>query len=285
MQVGGALGPLITGNLLASLANDSTSGDLASWRICLFIYGIPGLLWTLLFWAVISTHELPPAADKSKKPAPIAWGRVLTSLPLVLLCLQQFLRAAGMVFFLTWFPVFLQETRGVSVKDSGVLTFWVGLMGFVGSLTGGFVSDGLLRLSRSRALSRQGIAVLGLSACAALIVGSYYVSDTLWAIRLISLGVFCATFGGVSSYTMAIDFGGKQVATVFSTMNMCGNVGATLFPIAIGWLVNSTSNWNLALFTFAGVMTLAAACWALLNPRGTLFGDDDESGPYTPGSR
>jgi MFS family permease len=93
---------------------------------------------------------------------------------------------------------------------------------------------------------------------------------------LITLGAFCATFGGVSGYTVAISFGGRQVATVFSTMNMFGNLGAALFPLTAGWLVAQTGNWNLILFLFACVMAIDALCWAFLNPQGTLFGDEHE---------
>ncbi len=80
-----------------------------------------------------------------------------------------------------------------------------------------------------------------------------------------------------SGYTVAISFGGRHVATVFSTMNMFGNMGAALFPVTAGWLVAQTGNWNLILFLFAGIMAVDALCWALLNPRGTLFGDENES--------
>jgi MFS family permease len=109
-----------------------------------------------------------------------------------------------------------------------------------------------------------------------LIVLSYYAQDLNQSIALISLGAFCATFGGVSGYTVAIRFGGNNVATVFSTMNMFGNIGAALFPLSAGWLVAQTGNWNLILFLFAGVMAIDAVCWALLNPKGTLFGGERE---------
>jgi MFS family permease len=181
-----------------------------------------------------------------------------------------------MVFFLTWFPVFLQQTRGVSSLQSGVLTTIAGVGGALGSVSGGFFSDWMYRRTGNARLSRQGIAVAGMSICSGLIVASYFVADVNSSIALISLGAFCATFGGISGYTVAISFGGRHVATVFSTMNMCGNIGAALFPITAGWLVGLTGNWNLILFLFAGVMAVDAVCWAMLNPQGTLFGDDDE---------
>jgi hypothetical protein len=54
---------------------------------------------------------------------------------MALLCGQQFFRAAGMVFFMTWFPTFLQKTRDVSLLGSGALTTIAGIGGVIGSLT------------------------------------------------------------------------------------------------------------------------------------------------------
>jgi len=271
MQIGGALAPLLTSALLASLSHWPEG---SGWRQCLAIYSVPGMLWSLMFLELIPERALPDG-ETSLQRGRIDWRRMLNSAPLALLCTQQFLRAAAMVFFLTWFPTYLQKERGVSVAESGVLTACAGVGGILGSLLGGFTSDAILQRTGNRRLSRQGIAVAGMSSCAALILLSYFIADPWWAIAVISLGAFCATFGGVSGYTVAIEFGGKQVATVFSTMNMCGNIGAMLFPVTAGWLVASTGNWNLTLFLFAAIMAAAAVCWALLNPQGTLFGDDD----------
>ena len=115
-----------------------------------------------------------------------------------------------------------------------------------------------------------------MASCSLLILVSFFIRDVNASIALITLGAFSASFGGVSGYTVAIGFGGRNVATVFSTMNMFGNFGAALFPITAGWLVAQTGNWNLMLFLFAGIMAIDAVCWALLNPRGTLFEDKYE---------
>jgi MFS family permease len=181
-----------------------------------------------------------------------------------------------MVFFVTWFPTFLQKTRDISLLGSGALTTVAGIGAVVGSLTGGFFSDWLLNKTGSARLSRQGIAVLGMGICSLLILLSYFAQDIYQSMALITLGAFSATFGGVSGYTVAISFGGRRVATVFSIMNMFGNLGAALFPVTAGFLVAKTGNWNLILFLFAGVMAIDAVCWALLNPQGTLFGDDND---------
>lgn len=276
MTIGGAIAPILAAYFLEWLASPAQSLHIDRWRLLLAAYSIPGLLWAILFWWWIPDSKLP-ATQADLRPVPaVDWSRMLSSLPLGLLCAQQFFRAAGMVFFMTWFPTFLQKTRGVSQFDSGWLTTVAGIGAVVGSLTGGFFSDWLLKKTLSQRLSRQGVAVAGMSGCAVLIVLSYYAQDLNQSIALISLGAFCATFGGVSGYTVAIRFGGNNVATVFSTMNMFGNIGAALFPLSAGWLVAQTGNWNLILFLFAGVMAIDAVCWALLNPKGTLFGGEHE---------
>ncbi|MFN0128689.1 MAG: MFS transporter [Verrucomicrobiales bacterium] len=278
MSIGGAIAPILTAVFLESLSPAAETFSIDRWRLLLAAYAIPGVVWTAAFVAIITTRHLPSTDRATSLRAPVDWSKLLRSWPLALLCGQQFFRAAGMVFFLTWFPTFLQKTRDVSQLNSGLLTTIAGVGGVVGSLTGGFFSDWLLKRTGNARLSRQGIAVLGMGCCSLLIVSSYFVNDVNSSIALISLGAFCATFGGVSGYTVAIGFGGRHVATVFSTMNMFGNMGAALFPVTAGWLVASTGNWNLILFLFAAVMAIDALCWALLNPRGTLFGDNDEIG-------
>jgi MFS family permease len=286
MTLGGAIAPVMTAMILQSLTAWADAWGIDRWRLLLGAYAVPGVLWTAVFLGLVSLRKLPTgantsasntsAANTSAANVPVDWSRLLRSWPLGLLCAQQFFRAAGMVFFMTWFPTFLQKTRDVTLLGSGVLTTVAGIGGVVGSLTGGFFSDWLLLRTGNKRLSRQGIAVVGMGLCSLLIVASYFVSDVQQSIALITLGAFCATFGGVSGYTVAISFGGRQVATVFSTMNMFGNLGAALFPLTAGWLVAQTGNWNLILFLFAGVMAIDALCWAFLNPQGTLFGDEHE---------
>jgi MFS family permease len=184
-----------------------------------------------------------------------------------------------MVFFLSWFPTFLQKTRGLDLKASADFASIAGIGGVVGSLSGGWASDLLLKITGNPRLSRQGVAVVGMTLCSLLMLASVAVSSTWLSIGLISAGVFCATFGGVSGYTVAIEFGGRQTATVFSMMNMVGNFGAMLFPWSAGWLADRFSNWNLMILFFCGIMAIDAVCWALLNPRAPLFPDPPPESP------
>jgi MFS family permease len=260
--LGFAVAPPLTAWLLLSF----------TWRTTFALYVIPGLAWAAAYWFLTPTRVEPRPA---RIPLAELVAGIVGSRLMFLLCFQQFLKSAAMVFFFVLFPRFLQETRGVGQTESGYLAFWPGIAAMFGSLSGGIASDWLLRRTGSRRLSRQGIAVAGMSGCAAFACAAYFFTDPYTAVLLISIGAFCGTFGGVSGYTVAIDFGGRRVATVFATMNMCGNVGSALFPLAAGGLVAANGDWNRVLLLFAFTFLACAACWAVFNPRGTLFPEDE----------
>jgi nitrate/nitrite transporter NarK len=183
-----------------------------------------------------------------------------------------------MVFFYTWFARFLQETKGLSPQDAATLAFWPPFAGAFGGLLGGVCSDWILRRTDNARLARQGMTFIALVVCTGVAAAAYFVADPHLAVLLISIGTFCGMASGVSAYALAISYGGKRVATVFATMNMSGNLGATLFPIAVASIVTATGNWNYALLLFVALFGIAAVCWGILNPKGTLFNE----GPSEP---
>jgi nitrate/nitrite transporter NarK len=275
MSLGAAMAPMITGHLL----------DQLTWRHIFALYAVPGLVWAVLFWLIVRRpdqpapppeaedpadqwHALPP---ESKTEARIQWVKLVTDGQMLLLCFQQFLRAGAMVFFYTWFARFLQETKGLSTRDAGTLAFWPPFIGAFGGLFGGLVSDLLLWLTGNARLARQGLTFVVLVGCTSVAAAAYLVADPHLAVLLISIGTFCGMASGVSAYALAMTYGGKHVATVFATMNMSGNLGATVFPIAVAWIVTATGNWNYALLLFVSLFGIAAVCWVVLNPKGTLF--------------
>jgi fucose permease len=285
MNVGAVLSPLLAGWLRDDMS--------FSWREVFAWLSVPGLAWAVCYYGwyrdrpdlhravndaertVIAGGTATDArAGQVKLQAP--WLRLATSVRMWLICAQQFFRAAAQVFFGTWFGTFLSESPGIEEADVKFLASVPPALLIVGSLTGGVLSDWLLARTRSRRVSRQGMAVANLLLCAAMFVVAAMAKDSFVRVGLISAGCLFMTIGGVSAYTITMDLGGPHVAAVFSTMNMSGSIGAAIFPAYAGWLVELTNNWNYVLWSIAGIYVGAAACWALLNPEGTLF---DESAP------
>ncbi|MCI0699916.1 MAG: MFS transporter, partial [Planctomycetia bacterium] len=279
MAGGAALSQYLTGQLLDP---HSWFGPL-SWQAILVVYAVPGLLWAVGFTLIVPRPEKPqpqPETESDWTPvppapaeplAPVRWSRLFTDWQMILLCSQQFMRAAAFALFFTWFPRYLQEAFGVSKAESGQLAAWPLIVGMFGGLLGGTISDWLLRQTGSVRLSRQGLAIVGTTLCTLVAMAAYRAESAQAVVILVSIAGFCGYLSGVSAYATAISMGGKRVAPVFATMNMSGNIGAGVFPFVVGQVVGATGNWNVTLLLFAGLFAGSAICWALLNPKGTLF--------------
>lgn len=222
--------------------------------------------------------ELAAETDKQHKPgstpqAPAAtpWLAIFSSPATWFICGQQFCRAAGQIFFSSWFATYLQETRGVSISTAGILNSFPLMALVAGSLLGGFVSDGVLALTNSRRLARSGLASLCMFSCAVLVFLAARTQEPWLAVMLISTGTFFAAVGGPCAYTITMDMGGAHVATLFGTMNMIGNLGAFAFIYGVPWFLDRTGDWNSVLILFGSLYVAAAAFWLVLKPQGTIL--------------
>ncbi len=283
MSLGGALGSFLTGLAISGFTWESLEIAPISWQSVFILFALPGLLWAVCFgyWfrdnprshRSVNPAELSCINDKQEvrstaTPGCVGWIMMLLRLDIWMLFSQQFFRAAGYIFFATWFPTFLKETRGVSTAMSGALTALPLLAVVVGGMCGGVWIDFLYNRTGSLRISRQLTPIFSLASCAVCIFLAYFISDAKSAVLLISLGIFVAQLGGPSAYVVMIDKAGPNTAPLFGAMNMAGNLGAAICPSVVGWLVALSNNWNLVLFLFAGIYLAASLCWLFLDPRG-----------------
>ena len=275
MQFGAIAAGVLTGYLLTPIG----------WRWVFIVFAIPSIIWALLFYVrfwndpkkdpsvnsaelalieVDRENELADTDSESHEPTP--WRAVASNSSMWFLCGQQIFRAAGYMFFATWFPTFLQETRGVSIADSGSLQGLVFAATLIGSLGGGLLVDWIWKKTNSLRLSRSGVGVVFISLCGGLILGAYFVHEISFAITLLTAGAFCAAMAGPSAFSVTIDIGGKHIPQIFGVMNMSGNFAAAACPVIVGYLFEWSSNWNLVLVLFAVVYFAGALCFAFVNP-------------------
>jgi MFS family permease len=286
MNVGAVLSPLLAGWLVVYYA----------WPAVFMWLALPGIVWAGWFYwwyrdrpgehsgvnaaeGILIAPDTPTSESVEQSKPPTPWLRLATSGRMWLIGAQQFFRAAAQVFFGTWFGTFLKQSPGISEREVAMLASVPPALLIAGSLIGGGLSDWLLFRTGSRRISRQGLAVVNLLICAAMFGVAALAEDSYVRVALIAAGCLFMTIGGVSAYTITMDLGGPHVATVFSTMNMCGSIGAAVFPAYAGWLVKTTGDWNHVLWSIVAIYVAAAACWALLNPNGTLFDDATQPAP------
>ncbi|HEV3342203.1 MAG TPA: MFS transporter [Pirellulales bacterium] len=267
-----ASGALASSMSIGAAAMSATAGELlgrqVDWRLVFLLAAAPGFIWAGAF---VGWYREKPAQTGPRPGQPDgSIGKLLTRPALWLICVQQSLRAAGYVFYASWFSTYLQEAKSLDIEKAGQLNGLPLLAVVVGSPLGGIISDSLLARTGSRRISQQTVAVLSLTICAGLIMPAFWIDDPLMATLLISAGSFFAAISGPVSYAVTMHFGSGRVATVFGIMNMCGNFGAMAFPTVAPRLRTLTGDWNTVLFVFAGIYVAAAVCWMFINPNTTL---------------
>jgi len=211
--------------------------------------------------------------QKSPVSGNVSWLAVAGGFDMLMLYGQQFCRAAGYIFFPTWFPEYLRATREVTTAQSGLLAAMPMLAVVAGGVVGGLLVDALWKRTGSKRISRQVTAVAAMLACAGFIGVANFIEDAVWAVALISLGSFCATLAGPPANATTIDKAGDHTEPIFGVMNMTGNLGAAACPLVVAGLVTVTGNWDWVLLLFVGIYVAGAACWAGLDPRGTVATD------------
>ncbi len=273
MSVGGAIGVAITGYLVTGYG----------WRTAFAGYGLLGILFAAVFflwfrdqaedhaWTNQAERKLLSGSQPVKEPGDEnAWLAIMLSPPTWWICGQQFCRAAGQMFFGSWFATYLQETRNVDVGTSGLLNSMPLISLVAGALVGGTVSDFVLNASGNIRLARSGVAAASMLLCSAFVIAAYFIQDPVLAVVVISLGTFCAAFGGPCAYTITIDMGGRNVPILFGTMNMVGNLGAFAFIRSVP-MIRGHFSWDAVLVLFALLYVAAAFFWSLVNPKRTII--------------
>lgn len=292
-SLGGAIGTALTGALLAGTIGFwwgdtfiEFLGVAVNWRTLYAIYAVPGILWAMWFFLwfrdrpqdhrAVNKAELALYGAKvadttaAAEPAPATpWGKVLTNFDVWMIFGQQFCRAAGYIFFPTWFPRFLQETRGLSIEASGWMAAQPLLAIVVGCPLGGWIADQIYHRTGSKRLSRQGVAITAMLGSAGCIFAAYFAQDARQAVNLMTAGAFLAGLGGSCGYAVTIDKAGQFVAPIFGAMNMAGNLAAAICPVVVAWIAEEIG-WNIVLMLFVAIYIGAAVCWGLLNPEGTI---------------
>jgi ACS family glucarate transporter-like MFS transporter len=186
-------------------------------------------------------------------------------------------------FFLTWFPVYLVQDRGMSILKAGLVASVPAICGFLGGVLGGIISDGMLRRGRSLTWSRKAPLVLGMLMSTSMIACNYIDAEWL-VVAVMAVAYFGKGFGAVG-WAVVADTAPKQIAGLCGGMfNGFGNTAGITTPIVIGIILQSTGSFEGALIFVAANALVAMFCYLVIVgkiERMTLKEDPEESAVTT----
>ncbi|WP_455425902.1 MFS transporter [Dryocola sp. LX212] len=159
-------------------------------------------------------------------------------------------------FFLTWFPIYLVQEKGMSILKVGLVASIPALCGFAGGVLGGVFSDHLIKRGRTLTFARKLPIVLGMLLASTIILCNYTNNTTL-VVFLMALAFFGKGFGALG-WPVISDTAPKEIVGLCGGMfNVFGNVASIVTPLVIGYLVSELHSFNAAL-VFVGCSALMA---------------------------
>jgi ACS family glucarate transporter-like MFS transporter len=165
-------------------------------------------------------------------------------------------------FFLTWFPMYLVEGRGMSILKVGLVASLPALCGFVGGILGGYFSDALIRRGHSLTFARKTPIVAGMLLSVSMIACNYV--EAQWAVVGIMALAFFGKGIGALGWAVVSDTSPKEIAGLSGAVfNTFGNTAAITTPIVIGYLVKGSGQFEGAL-VFVGANAIVAMLSYLL---------------------
>jgi len=250
------------------------------WHYVFYTTGAVGVL--LGFWWLRSVREpqrdhrvsaaelnyiaagggLPTIGDS---PQPFKWKQVraiAANRMMIGIYIGQFCLTSITWFFLTWFPTYLIEAKGMSLLKVGMVAALPAVAGCVGGLVGGLWSDWMLKRGFSLTASRKTPIICGLVMSSTIVVANYVHSTTI-VILVMSIAFFAKGVGNLG-WCIVGDVSPKRAMGISGGIfNLCGNLASIVTPLAIGWMIKSTGSFEVAL-TYIGALSLLGACSYLL---------------------
>ncbi len=251
----------------------------AGWQGLFITTGLVGLVWGVVWYffyrdpldhprvnsAELDYIEQGGGLIQGKKHdpnQPSIWNwanlkQVFTNRTLWGVYIGQFAMNAMLWFFLTWFPTYLVQYRGLNFLKSGYLASIPFLAACAGLLLSGFVSDYLIRQGKSIGMARKTPIIIGLIVSAS-IVGANYSTDTAAIIFFMALAFFGAGMALISWVFVSILSPKHLIGLTGGVFNFMGNLASIVVPIVIGYLVKD-GDFKPAL-VFIGALGLIGAC-------------------------
>lgn len=285
--------------------------EVSPWRAVFILYGLLGIVWAVFFW--IQFRETPrqhPACNAAEvafveqgiasvatAPPALPLRALLTHPNVWLLSTGGFFINIGWIFLVTWQTPYITEVYGadlarqmgagddpeaikLSVESiKGQLTAVSGMCGVLGSIVGGILADILLRKLGPKWGRRIPGMVAGSIAAVVYLIALFV--DNVWIfVGLMSFIYFLTDLGLGALWATYQDFGGKYVASVLGFANMCGNLGAALFGIVIGYLADADL-WPVVFMLSSGSFVIVACVWFFVDPTHQLVPDEESKSVWT----
>ena len=210
--------------------------------------------------------DQPAKAGDQARAATFRWSYLadLVSTRMMLgIYLGQFCINALTYFFITWFPIYLVQARGMSIMKVGFVAALPAICGFLGGVCSGMLSDALLRRGISLSAARKTPFVLGMALATTLVACNFVQAE--WAVIAIMALAFFGKGLAAIGWAVISDAAPKEITGLTGGMfNAIGNIAGIVTPIVSGYIIVATGAYDGVLLFVAAHAVLAILAYLFL---------------------
>src|SRR6478672_9874100 len=248
-RLGNAVTPPIVAWLIA----------LVAWRGSFITLGCVSLVWVAVWFLYfrdnpsdhpaitrVELDALPNRGVPEKKTRPrVPWAALTRRM--IPVTIVYFCYGWTLWLYLTWLPSYFLHEYQYDLKKSALFTSAVFFAGVVGDYLGGEISDRILHRTGNLQKARRNVILTGF---------------------IVSLGAafFFAELVIGPMWSIPMDIAGKFSGTAAGMMNSGSALAAILSPIAFGYIIDSTGNWQLPFAGSLGFLLIGALLAPTMHP-------------------
>lgn len=269
-QAGGPLGGALAGPIVGFLA------IWLGWRVAFIVIASFGLIWAVAWWRMatstpvehpkVSPEELTAINDEREIPVQAVGDaprtpvlKIIGQRAVIVMGLSLFCYNYILYFFMTWFPSYLIDAKGIDLKSMSIVTalpWFVGTLGFIG---GGLLIDWVFKRTGRRLFSRKVVLVTCLLIAALCVGVTGQLESVTSAVVVMTLAVGFLMLSAPAYWSMIQDaVPDHQVGTAGGFMHGLANLSGIVAPTATGLIIQSTGTYGSG-FALAGGLGVIGA--------------------------
>lgn len=248
------------------------------WRGSFVVLGCCSLVWVLIWvWYFRDTptdHPSITLAELERLPnrgAParivrprVPWSALTRRMAPV--TIVYFCYGWTLWLYLTWLPSYFLHEYQYDLRKSALFTSAVFFAGVVGDYAGGVISDRILHTTGDLQKARRNVVMLGFLGSFVCLVPVFLTHDLVAIIVSLGAAFFFAEIVIGPMWSIPMDIAGKFSGTAAGMMNTGSALAAILSPIAFGFIIDKSGNWQLPFAGSLGFLLLGALLAPTMHP-------------------
>jgi MFS transporter, ACS family, glucarate transporter len=255
------------------------------WRAAFVSFGMLGFIWSAVwFWYYRDTPGEHPSVNSAERElicsslantrreeyvrAP--WRQIIANHQLWILLAMYFCYAYNLGIYLVWFPKYLNDHLGFSLREMGFYASLPLLAGTIGDVLGGWMSDVYAKRSGDLKAARRVVGSTGFAVSAVFMVLACLTSHPISSVLYSCLAMFALELTVGVSWAIPLDIGGDYAGSVAAVMNTSGNLGGATGSALSAYLV-MLYGWNGPFLVMSILSVIAALLYLRIDASCPIF--------------